>query len=227
MGRLQHDHQELQARSRHGQATNHSDRTSRAVLLNVDRSRGDEDAGLERFSSSNETRRAWYARCQVPRNREERLRASFARGKRKAASPRACVLPNSQFSTLRLHATGSSESRQQFRFVRPLPVAQDEYSAPGLQGRRWTNLNYTGRPKTVDKQVISNDRSGLPRSTQADPMRPAAVFSASDRSTSKLEVRSHRRESRRGDTCRSNVASIYRKKIPAERLHPNTVHSHC
>jgi hypothetical protein len=30
-----------------------------------------------------------------------------------------------------------------------------------------------------------------------------------------------------GESCRSNVASIDRKKIPAERLHPKTVYSHC
>ena len=29
-----------------------------------------------------------------------------------------------------------------------------------------------------------------------------------------------------GDCGRSNVASIDREKIPAERLHPKTVHSH-
>lgn len=30
-----------------------------------------------------------------------------------------------------------------------------------------------------------------------------------------------------GDSGRSNVASIDREKIPAERLHPKTVYSHC
>jgi len=30
-----------------------------------------------------------------------------------------------------------------------------------------------------------------------------------------------------GHSCRSNVASIDRKKIPVERLHLKTVYSHC
>ena len=57
-------------------------------------------------------------------------------------------------------------------------------------------------------------------------MQPAAFFSASDRSTSELDVRLRRRESQRRRQRSFERVSIDRKKIRVERLLPKTVYSH-
>lgn len=61
----------------------------------------------------------------------------------------------------------------------------------------------------------------------ADPLQPAAAFSASDRSAWNLTFARAVENVSDGDSGRSNVASIAWERIPADRLHPKTVYSHC